>query len=341
MTPSAPQGDLPFTRRVVQPSHWKPRLFVVVDTEEEFDWNAPFSRASTSVSALRHIGRIQTIIERFGIKPTYVIDYPVATQPHGFEPLGEIWASQSCQIGAHLHPWVNPPYTEDLKPRNSFTFNLQSSLQRAKLEALGEAIAARFARPTIFKAGRYGLGVQTVAILNDLGYEVDLSVSPRLDFSASEGPSFVAFDANPFFLTSQLLEIPCTIDYVGWLGPWGSRVHQLASRPVAEVVRAVGVLARLGAVNRVMLSPEGNSFEEMRALVRSLFARGCRTFTLSFHSPSVEPGHTPYVRSSSELQSFLRRIEQFCEFFMQDMQGVAMSPQMYRQDVSAMAESES
>ena len=76
-----------------------------------------------------------------------------------------------------------------------------------------------------------------------------------------------------------------------------------------------------------MLTPEGNSFEEMRGLVRSLFARGCRTFTMSFHSPSVDPGHTPYVRSSADLQSFLRCIEQFCEFFMQDMQGVAMSPQ--------------
>ena len=112
-------------------------------------------------------------------------------------------------------------------------------------------------------------------------------------------------------------------------------------RPEPRRLRAVGVLARLGAVNRVMLTPEGNSFEEMRALVRSLFARGCRTFTMSFHSPSVEPGHTPYVRSSAELQSFLRRIEQFCEFFMQDMQGVAISPLMFRQDVSTMAESES
>jgi hypothetical protein len=341
VTPSAPRGNLPLTRGVVQPSDWKPRLFVVVDTEEEFDWNAPFSRASTSVSALRHIGRTQTIFERFGIKPTYVIDYPVVTQPEGFESMGEIWSRQACQIGAHLHPWVTPPYTEGLEPRNSFACNLESSLQRAKLEALGEAIAARFDRPTIFKAGRYGLGAQTVAILSDLAYEIDLSVCPRLDFTASEGPSFVEFDANPFFLTSQLLEIPCTVDYVGWLGPWGSRVHRLASRPGAEALRAVGVLARLGAVNRVMLSPEGNSFEEMRALVRSLFARGCRTFAMSFHSPSVEPGHTPYVRSSSDLQAFLRRIEQFCEFFMQDMQGIAMSPQLYRQDVSTMAESRS
>jgi len=338
---SAPQGDLPFTRAVEQPADWQPRLFVVVDTEEEFDWSAPFSRVNTSVSAMRHIGRAQTIFDRFGLKPTYVIDYPVATQPDGFEPLGEIWSRQGCQIGSHLHPWVTPPYTEEVNSRNSFTFNLEPALQRAKLESLGEAIAARFPPPRIFKAGRYGLGVETVQILHALGYEVDLSVSPTLDFSTSDGPSFVDFDAVPFFVTRQLLELPCTIGHVGWLGPWGSRVHRLASHPSAEALRAVGVLSKLGAVNRVLLTPEGNSFQEMRGLVRSLFAHGCRTFTMSFHSPSVDPGHTPYVRSSADLQSFLRCIEQFCEFFMQEMQGVAMSPYEYRQQVSSMAESES
>ena len=90
-----------------------------------------------------------------------------------------------------------------------------------------------------------------------------------------------------------------------------------------------------------MLTPEGNSLNEMCALVRSLFGRGCRTFTMSFHSPSVEPGHTPYVRSSADLQLFLQTIERFCEFFMGEMQGVAISPYDYKQHVSQMTESES
>ena len=128
MTETPPQGKLPCVRSVALPSDWKPHLFVVVDTEEQFDWSAPFSRGSTSVTAMRHIGRAQSIFDRFGIKPTYVIDYPVATQPDGFETLGEIWSRQGCQIGSHLHPWVTPPYTEDVNGRNSFTFNLEPSL---------------------------------------------------------------------------------------------------------------------------------------------------------------------------------------------------------------------
>ena len=33
------------------PASEPPTLFVVVDTEEEFDWSAPFSRQNTSVTA--------------------------------------------------------------------------------------------------------------------------------------------------------------------------------------------------------------------------------------------------------------------------------------------------
>jgi len=153
-----------------------------------------------------------------------------------------------------------------------------------------------------------------------------------MDFSGSGGPSFVDFDPKPFFLTKDLLEIPCTIDYVGWLGPLRPAVHRAASARGLETLRAVGILSRLGAVNRIMLSPEGSSFDDMKALTEALYARGYRTFTLSFHSPSVEPGHTPYVRTNADLDAFLEAIERFCEFFMRDLRGIAASPHMFRQD---------
>src|SRR5262245_33737628 len=115
----APKADLPHDAR--------PHLFVVVDTEEEFDWGAPYERANTSVTAMRHIARCQRIFDRFGIKPIYVVDYPVASQPDGYLPLLEILRDNRCDIGAHLHPWVNPPYDEPLSVRNSFTMNLPDS----------------------------------------------------------------------------------------------------------------------------------------------------------------------------------------------------------------------
>lgn len=85
--------------------------------------------------------------------------------------------------------------------------------------------------------------------------------------------------------------------------------------PTLRAWRAVGALARLGATNRIMLSPEGNSFEEMRALATALVSRGRRFLTMTMHSPSVVPGHTPYVRTQADLDRFLETTERFCEFF--------------------------
>jgi hypothetical protein len=307
-----------------------PQLIVVVDTEEEFDWTAPFSRASTSVSAMQQIGRVQSVFDRYGVRPSYLVDFPVATQPVGYEPLQDIFRDRRCTIGAHLHPWVTPPHEEAVNGRNSYTCNLPIGLQRAKLATLTQALTETFEPPRVFKAGRYGLDRKTVGLLDEFGFQADNSVNPRMDFSADSGPSFTANDPRPFFLTPTLLEIPCTTDYVGWSGSSRESLHRLASHPALARMRAVGVLARTRCVNRIMLSPEGNSFVEMRTLTRALFARGMRSFTLSFHSPSVEPGHTPYVRTDSDLAAFIDCIDRYCEFFLRELGGVPTTPLEFR-----------
>ena len=63
------------------PAEYPPQLVVVVDTEEEFDWNAEPDSAANGVSAIGHIDRVQTIFDEYHIQPCYVIDYPVASLP--------------------------------------------------------------------------------------------------------------------------------------------------------------------------------------------------------------------------------------------------------------------
>jgi hypothetical protein len=306
----------------------------VVDTEEEFDWTAPLSRANTRVTAMRQVSRAHKVFAKYGVKPTYVMDYPVAAQDDGIKPLEELYQSDVCAIGAHLHPWVNPPYSEEVGAATSFTCNLDPDLQASKLRALTEIIAERFQRqPRVFKAGRYGVSRTTTDLLADMDFQIDTSVCPRMDFTREGGPSFLEFDARPFFITPSLLELPCTVDFVGWLGPAGSIAHRTASAPLLERFRAVGVLSRLRAVRRIMLSPEGNTLEEMCALARDLYRRGLRVFTLSYHSPSLVPGHTPYVRSERDLDTFLSCLDGFCEFFMNELRGRTMTAEALRAEL--------
>ncbi|HEX9802908.1 MAG TPA: glycosyltransferase, partial [Gammaproteobacteria bacterium] len=159
------------------PPDQPPLLLVVIDTEEEFDWRLPHSRENTSVSAIAAQGRAQEIFARHGIVPTYVVDYPVATTPAAVGILKSFSSRGACRIGAHLHPWVNPPHLEIVNATNSYPGNLPPALERAKLTALTEAIVQSFGTaPVVYKAGRYGLGPATAGILEELGYRVDVSV---------------------------------------------------------------------------------------------------------------------------------------------------------------------
>ena len=49
-----------------------PRLIVMVDTEEEFDWTAPlFDRGAIGVSHMRRIGVPQAVFDAHGVRPVY------------------------------------------------------------------------------------------------------------------------------------------------------------------------------------------------------------------------------------------------------------------------------
>jgi hypothetical protein len=301
-----------------------PKLLVVVDTEEEFDWAAPFARDNVSVTAIQEVWRLQRITEPYGLKPTYVVDYPVASTPSSSATFAEIAHRGACRIGAHLHPWVTPPFDEPLVPAMSFGCNLGISIERAKIAELKDSIVAHTGvTPRVYKAGRYGFGETTAAIIEELGFTTDASVIPHMDFTPEQGPTFAGHTPRPatFGRARRMLELPCTTGFIGAARKMGEPLHRAASAGWLSPLRAVGILARTGLLNKVMLSPEGNTFEEMTALTRALHADGLRTFALTLHSSSLKPGCTRYVGTGAERDEFLSTIDRYCDFFFAGLGG--------------------
>jgi hypothetical protein len=311
---------------------------IVVDTEEEFDWNGGFHRENRDVSAMSEIGTAQRIFDAYGVAPCYVVDYPVADQPAGVEPLLDIVSTGRAVLGAHLHPWVNPPLEEELIHSNSFPGNLPPDLEAAKLRRLVERIEESFGeRPAIYKAGRYGLGPSSPASLRELGFTIDLSASPPFDYRAEGGPDYSTFPLEPFWFgpESTLLGIPSTAAYVGRLAS-DSRAHSLYARatgPVPTRAKIPAILSRLRLLERLRLSPEGYSLAELERLTRDLVRRGHRVFVLSFHSPSLKAGCTPYVRTRDDLGRFLDTLDRFLEFFFTEIEGRADTPFQLRDEL--------
>jgi hypothetical protein len=309
------------------------QLAVVVDTEEEFDWAAPFARENRETLTIPAQAKAHDVFERFGIVPTYVIDHPVATDPAAAAFLRGLAESGRAEIGAHLHPWVTPPFEEAVTARNSYHGNLPPALERAKIATLTETIAAAFGfRPTVFKGGRYGFGPHTATALVEHGYEVDCSFVPHASFAADGGPSFYGRSASPFWLDPgrRLLEIPLTSGFTGPFAAAAERRAGLFDSDAAKRLHVPGILARLGLAERIRLSPEGHSVAEQCRLLATLAGRGQTLFTLAYHSPSLSPGHSPYVRTEADLTAFLANLEAVLTFFRDALGGRFTTLTRYR-----------
>ena len=102
-------------------------------------------------------------------------------------------------------------------------------------------------------------------------------------------------------------------------------------------LRAPAIASRLRLLERIRLTPEGHTFAEMRRLTRALLARGQRIFVLSFHSPSVVPGNTPYVTSEAELDAFLERLRRFLVMFRDELHGRFVTPHALKAELERLA----
>lgn len=279
------------------------RFVLTVDTEEEFDWTRPIEREAHTVHTIARLARFQEFCEGQGVVPVYLVDYPIAASPAAAEILRDALAAGRAEIGVQLHPWVSPPHDEDVTERNSYAGNLPPALERAKFETLRSLIETRFGVvPRIYRAGRYGVGPHTAQILTDNGIAIDTSVRARFDYSASGGPNFRQHPVTPYWIdrAAGLLELPLTTVYWGLLRQLGPWLYPMLWR----VPRLRGALARIGLLERIPLTPEGVTCDEAIRGIDIAIDAALPVLVFSFHSPSLAPGYTPYVRTEAELDAF-------------------------------------
>lgn len=284
------------------PDEFGRRFMVFCDTEEEFDWSKPQRRDQRSTTHVKSMGEAHRRLRALGAHPVYLVDHPIATDPGAIELLAPLQDAGECDIGTQLHPWVNPPFDEEVNLFNTFSGNLPRELERAKLQCLTDVIERGFGRrPVAYRAGRYGVGPNSAELLGELGYQLDVSVRAGFDYSSEGGPDFSGVKPLPHRV-GKLLEVPLSFAYLGALRGLGPRLFPHTAR--VPLVR--GGLAKTGLLNRVPLTPEGVPLQEALAAVERLLDDGLQVLSISYHSPSVEPGHTPFVRDAADLADFYR-----------------------------------
>ncbi|MGB5725574.1 MAG: WalW protein, partial [Parasphingorhabdus sp.] len=207
-------------RELKWPAEFGRRFLISIDTEEEFDWDAPFQSDGHTTVSVPKLQEFQDFVEAYGIKPAYFVDYAIIQDDTAAAFLKTVAERQSATIGVHLHPWVNPPFEEPVNVYNSFAGNLPKELEEEKLVALRDAIRDKTGiTPVTYRAGRYGIGPHTTEILIKHGFVMDSSIRPRFDYSAQGGPDFLSVGSEPYWWGGEgrLLEVPLTTVYSGLL----------------------------------------------------------------------------------------------------------------------------
>lgn len=298
-------------------------LIVSIDTEED-NWHR--TRHDVTVENIRKFRPLTAFLRRLGVRPTYFTTYHVARDRRAAAFLHEACDGNAGEIAAHLHPWNTPPLVEPFVPRNSMLNNLPAALQLAKLRRLTAALEDAFAvTPRAFRAGRYGLGRDTVAALACSGYRVDSSVSPFITLKRfDEGPTFVGAPLTPYRLglgrdvrepapDGAVLEIPLSYGFNrGPFKVWDPTRRLLEAAPF-RWLHLAGLAEHAHLVKRIVLCPELASAGDMLTLSRRLLEHGVRHLQMSWHSPSLTPGLSPFAATTADVTRLYASVETYLE----------------------------
>jgi hypothetical protein len=295
----------------------QPICTIVLDAEEDFDWNNPIQGTPHSTAHMKNIRVLHEILVAYGIVPTYLLTFPVLEDADVVRIIRRQLDCGQCAAGIQLHPWVTPPLDNVQVHQASFSGNLAADIEEKKLVALKSKFVEAFGfEPTVFRAGRYGLSRSTATLLEDHGFLIDTSVAPRTNFAVESGPDYSDYDYSLFWFGArrQLLEVPLCRSIVGWAGAGAPGLYRYLSSPRLARLHLPSMLSRSRCAERITLSPEGNDVAAMRRLVDGLRARGQEILALSFHSSSLQAGSNPYVQSKADLHAFYDRLSAILDY---------------------------
>ena len=294
-------------------------LLVGIDTEGDNQWDAA-ARLDQRFENLYALPRLHALFARHGVRPTYVITYPVAKDAKSADVLRGLKAGGDCEIGAHHHAWETPPCTDDDVRRHPYAASLPLRQFEDQLASLTDAIAdAVGERPVSYRSGRFGFSAAHVTGLEKLGYQVESSVAPLFYEAHKQGPDFVEAPLTPFYLsydsavrpgTSSVLEVPVSAALNRKLPRALQYLYARAPKPYTTK----RVLRKLGVAHVRWLRPSYSSLDDMIGLARDLAAAREPVLNLLFHSSEAIVGGSPYNRTDAELNAFFDRLDRFFEF---------------------------
>lgn len=288
-----------------------------VDTEEEWDWSGAFPNKNFSVSNVDEIPAFQAFCQELNIKPTYLVDYAVADNLHSANILKNIHHDH-CEIGAHLHPWANPPFFNETSEYSSHVINLPIEHVEEKLKALINVINTNIGRePETFRTGRWGINGEVLKLIHQYGIKTDTSIYPLYHhqyFSCVNAPLEEYWpdfsNTNKKGEQRDIFEIPVTCGFNRSNYALSQTIHKLMESPPFTWLRANSILWHSLILRKIYLSPELCSANDMKRLINTSLKRKQRVFHMYLHSSSLIDKTTGLNNEENARENICMRIAQ-------------------------------
>ena len=119
----------------------RPAFLITIDTEGDDIWSNP-SDVKTENSMF--LPRFQALCEHYGLKPTYLTNYEMATRDKFVEFGRDAIRRGTAEIGMHLHAWNSPPLTPTTRKGMPYLIEFPNDVIVEKVKAMTDLLEERF-----------------------------------------------------------------------------------------------------------------------------------------------------------------------------------------------------
>lgn len=291
-------------------------FLISIDTEGDNLWKWQLGDKITTENA-KFLPRFQELCESYGFKPTYLTNYEMAKDTFFVDYFKNKAGENLCEIGTHLHAWNSPPQYDlgvrtDIEPGAPYLIEYPDDIMAQKVFFLTDLLEETFETKMVtHRSGRWATNQKYFEILDDLGYKVDCSVTPLIDWRKAPGQSENSFGTDysenknsPYIIeNTNILEIPVTI----------RDNHRLKSLKGCGVRKGINkVKEAYKGYGPLWLRPKNNkdNIEDMLYLVDKI-SKERKTDYLMFmlHSSEFMPGGSPNFKNNEEIEQLYNNLE--------------------------------
>lgn len=307
-----------------------PAFLITIDTEGDNLWQN-HDRILTENS--RFLPRFQTLCEKYGFKPVYLTNYEMAVDAHYIEFARDVISRGTAEVGMHLHAWNSPPLeplTDDDWRHKPYLIEYPANQIRAKVEHMTKLLEDTFqTKMRSHRAGRWAFNEFYASLLQEFGYQVDCSVTPRVNWQhspgdpqANGGTDYRHFPSQAYFIdpaniakpgNSMLLEVPMSIQYK----------HSALMNVFKQGYDRLRGKKRSPSVD--WLRPSGHNLEKMKRVAEHSLAQGHDYIEFMLHSSEFMPGGSPTFKNEQDIEALYRDLAQLFDWLQQRTVGMTLA----------------